>query len=334
MPGGLYCHRPLPHLYDPAKPPRAELEASHSFAPLSLHHAPLPPSNHTFILPISPPSTMPFRQPLRDRCNTLLRICTDRKPTSTKSKLRANLTSSAGNTPPSTNQILPRSGITSPPPLPGGSMDPLEDFIDHKSGPRQFIPYLYLSSPSSPATLPTGSWTHVIRILTPSEEHPVGSTGVTESADNGCGHILNMYVGSKSRTALPLGARHLLVARDFLALALPYYACAHPTESPDGDACESSYSPLDFDPLTGPPPSQKCRTDAVRVLLVGPPRAVLAVATTYIAYASGCSVAHVMRCVVDEAEDAESCAVLGADARMGLGEQEMRILERVVKKEL
>ncbi|KAJ7621848.1 hypothetical protein B0H17DRAFT_1340567 [Mycena rosella] len=270
---------------------------------------------------------MPFRQPLRDRCNVFLRVCTDRLPASTKSKLRANLMSSAGNT-PLFSPTRPTPLTSSPPPLPVSTPFSLDEyFAETEEGPRQFIPYLYLSSPPSPGALPAGRWTHAIRILPASEGHFAGSTGVTE---NGSTHILDLYVSPlpsrASGSGLPLSKRHLLVARDFLALALPYYACAHPAEDDD----EALYSP---DPLGVPPPTQ-CRTDAVRVLLMGPPRAVLAMATAYIAYASGSTVAHVMCCVVEDAEDPESCAVLGADARMGLGDAELRALESLVKKEM
>ncbi|KAJ6592847.1 hypothetical protein B0H19DRAFT_1055520 [Mycena capillaripes] len=270
---------------------------------------------------------MPIRQPLRDRCNVFLRVCTDRMPTSTKSKLPANLVSSAGNTPP-TIPVDRRSQLSSPPPLPPLSPYVFVDLPDQENAPRQFIPYLYLSSPPSTTTLPAGSWTHVIRILSASEDHPAGSTSITE-ATPGSTQILNLYARPipASSTALPLPRRHILVARDFLALALPYYSCAHPasTDSPD--------SPLDGF-LLSPPAPQRCRTDAVRVLLMGPPRALLAIALTYIAYASECTVAHVMRCVVDEAEDTKSCELLGPDAQMGLGALEMQVLEKLAKQGL
>ncbi|KAJ7612042.1 hypothetical protein DFH06DRAFT_1243919 [Mycena polygramma] len=253
---------------------------------------------------------MCFRQPLRDRCNVFLRVSTDR------------------NTPP-TIPADRRSRMSPPPPLP---LSPfiLVDLPEEETVPRQFIPYVYLSSPSSPTTLPAGNWTHAIRVLPASKEHRAGSTSLTE-ATAGSTQILNLYVpaGSRTSTGLPLPRRHILVARDFLALALPYYSSAHPAEDfTDPD------SPLALDPCRFPPPAQRCRTDAVRVLLVGPPRALLAIAVTYIAYASECPVAHVMHCVVDEAEDTESCEVLGADAKMGLGALDMQILEDLAKKGL
>ncbi|KAJ7496397.1 hypothetical protein FB451DRAFT_1455432 [Mycena latifolia] len=284
-------------------------------------------STQSFLRHFFHPSSMPFRQPLRDRCNVLLRVCTDRKPTSTKSRLRPNLTSSAGHTPPHISPARFRPRGTSPPPLPAETLSVLDDFLgdfladesETDDGPRQFIPFLELFSPPAPAELPLGRWTHAVRLLPASQEHPAGSSDVTDAAGPGGTHILDLYVGApRKNTALPLSRSHLLIARDFLALALPYYACAHPPES--------------ISDSLAPPPSQACRTDAVRVLLMGPPRAVLAMATAYIAYASGCTVAHVMRCVVDDAEDPEWCAVLGADARMGLGDKELRAFERVVKK--
>jgi hypothetical protein len=235
--------------------------------------------------------------------------------------------------------------MATPPPIPPLSPYVLVNFPEDENAPRQFIPYLYIASPPSPSptahnhnhntpTLPAGNWTHAIRILPASKEHRAGSTSLTEVAPGSPQtQILTLYARSESvppptgNSALPLQRRHLLVARDFLALALPYYACAHPSE-------DAAHPDSPIDPYFSPPPAQRCRTDAVRVLLLGPPRAVLAIALTYIAYASESSVAHVMRCVVDEGEDVEACAVLGEDARMGLGEREMRVLEGLAENAL
>ncbi|KAJ7237545.1 hypothetical protein B0H12DRAFT_1327032 [Mycena haematopus] len=279
----------------------------------------------------------PIRQPLRNRCNVYLRVCTDSVPTSTKSKLPANLVSSAGNTPPvHLEDRLPR--VTSPPPLP---TSPYVVVDLEEPRPRQFIPYLYLSdSPPSPSTqLPQGNWTHVLRILPASKDHPAGSTDIGEPIGSAL-QVLDLYTPAvpPSSKVLHLNKRHVLVARDFLALALPYYASAHPTEDAIAEAEADSSS--DVDPFllssssTMPPPAQRCRADAVRVLLMGPPRAILAVALTYIAYASECTVAHVMRCVMEDGEDEESCELIGTDARMGLGASQMQVLEELAQKGL
>ncbi|KAK7057886.1 hypothetical protein R3P38DRAFT_3342057 [Favolaschia claudopus] len=282
---------------------------------------------------------------LRDRCNVFLRVCTDRFPTSSKSKLPATLLSSAGNTPPATAEVRNRvlSKASPPPPVP--AVLPLSPFIlvDTPSDTRQFIPYLHLasndaSSSANPCTLPPGDWTHVVRILPATANQRAGS--ITIAASTSSTQILDLYVpGPVSHsqpteidTALPLRKRHILVARDFLALALPYYASAHPTLEYSSDSDASISGDADF--TLPQPKEQPCRTDAVRVLLVGPPRATLAIALTYIAYASECSVAHVMRCVVEEGEDLEACEVLGKEARMGLGEREMQVLEGLAKKGL
>ncbi|KAF8142703.1 hypothetical protein K438DRAFT_1994704 [Mycena galopus ATCC 62051] len=286
----------------------------------------------------------PVRQPLRDRCNVYLRVCTDNVPTSMKSKLPANLVSSAGNTPPATSIAEDRlSRMKSPPPLPTGIRSPyvIVDTPSDEIRPRQFIPYLYLSSESPPspsAALPQGNWTHAIRILPASKDHPAGSTSITGTA--GSPQVLELYVPAvaPNSRSLPLHKRHILVARDFLALALPYYASAHPVDdSPDSEFLESDSEPFLLSSASSqraPPPTQRCRTDAVRVLLMGPARAILAVAFTYIAYASECTVAHVMRCVVEEGEDQESCELLGADAQMGLRAREMQVLELLAQKGL
>ncbi|KAJ7358311.1 hypothetical protein DFH08DRAFT_1043233 [Mycena albidolilacea] len=280
------------------------------------------------------------RQPLRARCNVVLRVCTDSTPSSTKSKLPPNLVSSAGNTPPV--RALPED--VAPPPLHLPSLSPyvLVDTFTDEAESRQFIPYLYLASVSSPCLslsqkkLPRGSWTHAIRVLPASAAHPAGSTRITAPGTAGA-QILDLYTlpgpPHSKAPALPLHRRHILVARDFLALALPYYSCGHPPPASDLEL-DVADSQLDGWDLDAPPPGQRCRTDAVRVLLLGPPRAILAVAFTYIAYAAECCVAEVMRCVVDEGEDQEACAVLGEDARMGLGKGEMRVLDRLAKKEM
>ncbi|KAJ7093853.1 hypothetical protein B0H15DRAFT_947190 [Mycena belliarum] len=280
---------------------------------------------------------MPFGQPLRDRCNIILRVCTDRIPTSTKSKLRATLQSSAGNTPPYLSPTRPRSPPEYLPPLPASSSilgDFLTEFLDDEpsAGPRQFIPYLDMFSPPSPSahTLPPGRWTHAIRVLPASEVHPTGTTHVTDAPSSQGTYTLDLYTGPRARGVLPLTRRQLLVARDFLALALPYYGAANPPASP---ASSDSSLGADFDDLA-PPPPQACRADVVRVLLLGPARALLAMAVAYIAHASGCTAGHVMRCIVDEAEDPEWCAVLGPDARMGLRDKALHALEIVATKEL
>jgi hypothetical protein len=72
----------------------------------------------------------------------------------------------------------------------------------------------------------------------------------------------------------------------------------------------------------------------VRVLILGPPRAVLAIALMYVAYASGCTVAHVMRGVLEDDEDLEWCRLLGKDGDMGLSYKEMRMLETVAIQEM
>ncbi|KAJ7189135.1 hypothetical protein C8R46DRAFT_1206227 [Mycena filopes] len=292
------------------------------------------------------------RQPLRDRCNVFLRVSTDRKhmATSTKSKLPPNLVSSAGNTPPpvvGTSQRrmsqMQMTMATPAPPLPIVSPSVLDTYTGTPTEPglvRQFIPHLYLSSPpGGPDVIPAGKWTHVLRILPASKAHSAGTSTITDvPAGSGPAgtQILDLHVGrSSAKTAttdsekensanggglpLPLRKLHLLLARDFLALALPYYASAHPVET---------FLPSPAAPVCDFP------TDAVRVLLVGPPRALLAIALTYIAYASESTVAHVMRCVVEEGEDGEACALLGPDANMGLAKADLDVLERVAHKGL
>ncbi|KAJ6493168.1 hypothetical protein C8R45DRAFT_1095682 [Mycena sanguinolenta] len=289
----------------------------------------------------------PIRQPLRDRCNVYLRVCTDRAPTSTKSKLPPHLVSSAGNTPPAPLEAR-RPLVASLPPLLAPVLDSPYVFVDaEEAAPRQFIPYLYLSSTASSASpaestqLPRGNWTHAIRILPESEEHPAGSTSIntnsaSATAASSSPQILDLYTLAvqPSGRALPLTKRHILVARDFLALALPYYASAHPTDDDSESDADSEPFLLSSSSSFGPPPTQRCRADPVRVLLMGPPRAILVVALTYIAYASECSVAHVMRCVVEEREDEESCELLGKDARMGLRNSQLEVLEQLAKKGL
>ncbi|KAJ7637187.1 hypothetical protein FB45DRAFT_908507 [Roridomyces roridus] len=213
-------------------------------------------------------------------------------------------------------------------PLFSQCLELLEDLPspDQDTTIREFIPYLHLHSSSTlpadasvlPALPHTESWTHAVRILPASPEHPPNSQRVTQATSSRGRQlqILDLYVPAPAQnaTVVPLCGRHILVARDFLALALPYY---HPRANQ-----------LDLDPQPA------ARTDPVRVILSGPPRVVLTIALAYIAYAAGSSVAHVMRCVVDEAEDAEACALLGPDGTMGLAERELSILERLVKREL
>ncbi|KAJ7834992.1 hypothetical protein B0H14DRAFT_2797409 [Mycena olivaceomarginata] len=261
------------------------------------------------------------RQPLRDRCNVVLRVCTDSTPSSTKSKLPPNLVSSAGNTPPV--RALPED--VAPPPLPLPSLSPyvLVDTFTDEAESRQFIPYLYLASMSSPCLslsqkkLPRGSWTHAIRVLPASAAHPAGSTRIT--APGTASQILDL--------------RHILVARDFLALALPYYSCGHPPPASDLEL-DVADSQLDGWDLDAPPPGQRCRTDAVRVL---PPRSPARDS------GGGAHLHRVRGGVLRRGGDAVrggrgggSGGVCGAwgGRTDGAGKGEMRVLDRLAKKEI
>ncbi|KAJ7203807.1 hypothetical protein GGX14DRAFT_461235 [Mycena pura] len=256
---------------------------------------------------------MHTRLPLRDRCNTVLRVSTTREPTSTKSKLPATLVSCAGNTPPTASARHSPRFRMSPPPVPSVGPHPLEDIPENgPGGPRQFIPYVFLFSPSSPhQAIPPGGWTHILRILPASAKNPSGTMQVVKPAA-GTAQTVRLYTpAQRADNVLPLSTCRILAARDFLALALPYQAA-----------------------MDAEPPVQPCRADAVRVLLVGPLRALLTVALTYIAFAARCTVVHVMRSVVEEGEDTQACEMLGANARMGLGEREIRCLEWLAREGL
>ncbi|KAJ6626748.1 hypothetical protein B0H10DRAFT_1998405 [Mycena sp. CBHHK59/15] len=279
------------------------------------------------------------RRPLRERCNVPGSVWIDRKPRSMKEKLQAKTSSSsAGNTPLFNSR--PRQQLP-PPPLPVLSPTKIEEVppvTKDAQGVRQFIPYLHFFSPSSPHELPVGNWTHMIRILPASEAHLSGTVKLIDTAAGGGVQGLNIYTpAARSENKLPISSHHLLVARDFLALALPYYAQGHPppysptsTSSRSSSYSDTPLSSVETSSKSGPP--QAFQTDAVRVLLVGAPRAILAIAVTYVAYASGLGIEHVMRCVLEEDADPDMCELLGEDARMGLGDAEMRVLNRVVKK--
>jgi hypothetical protein len=222
-----------------------------------------------------------------------------------------------------------------------------------EAGPRQFIPYLYLfSPPQGTGAVPSGPWTHTLRLLPPSKTRPAGSTGLTGGGAGARGLDLHLpTAGFKpGQRDLYLCEDHLLLARDFLALALPYYASAHPSAcsvSPfdarwptsgawasPGTAAPISHAPLEGMGYALPPVLPVTQADPVRVLVVGPPRAVLAIGLTYLAYASGCGVTQVMRGVLEGDGDAEWCQLLGEDGEMGLGRKDMQMLERVAMKEL
>jgi hypothetical protein len=148
----------------------------------------------------------------------------------------------------------------------------------------------------------------------------------------GGGHGLNLYCSASQATNLPLSAKHLLLARDFLGLALPYYASAHPAvPSPASSRSSSAVSPP-VDDFTAPSRTEASQADVVQALVVGEPRAALAIALTYVAYASDSPVAHVMRCVLEEEEDEEWCRLLGPDGQMGLGSGEREVMDRIAMK--
>ncbi|KAJ7454537.1 hypothetical protein B0H11DRAFT_2068893 [Mycena galericulata] len=222
--------------------------------------------------------------------------------------------------------------------------------------PRQFIPYLYLFSPPTPGSTLTGSWTHTLRLLPASKARPAGSTDLVGDGVRGP-QGLNLYLTTaafKGDGELNLSSEHLLLARDFLALALPYYASAHPSSPVSITSSWSSasspissggpFTPLSHLPLegltgmhVGPSASvqQNSQADPVRVLVLGPPRVILAIGLTYIAYASGCDVARVIRGVLEDDCEAEWCRrLLEDDGRMGMSDKEMKTLERVAMQEM
>ncbi|KAJ7073070.1 hypothetical protein C8F01DRAFT_1106107 [Mycena amicta] len=240
------------------------------------------------------------------------------------------------------------------------------------NAPRELIPYLYLapcpSAPTTPSTLLPAPvdrpWTHVVRLLPSTKAHPVGSAELIPPSRAGP-NILDIRVPAEAfvctdmktkatrkqettRMRKPLHeylpAQSLLVARDFLALALPYYASAHPLPSPSfaSAACggwpmssTGGWTPTTSDSDSDSSSSSSSSTisspiqaDPVAVLLVGPPQLTLALALVYIAYASGRAVRDVVRGILEsESEAAEEWVVQGMIAGDGLSDAEMRLLE-------
>jgi hypothetical protein len=88
--------------------------------------------------------------------------------------------------------------------------------------------------------------------------------------------------------------------------------------------------------MTGmiPPVPPLTQADPVRVLVLGPPRLVLAIGLVYLAYASGCGVRQVMRGVLEGDGDGEWCGLIGLDGQMGLGHEDMKMLEQVAVNDL
>ncbi|KAJ7621851.1 hypothetical protein B0H17DRAFT_1112646 [Mycena rosella] len=275
---------------------------------------------------------MPSFLALRDRCNVPNRIWDHRSKLAMTRSNRDDDASSYAYCAPAPKSRSKRS----PPPLALAVAQ-----ATCTPNPRQFIPYLFLCPPRGTSVLPGGPWTHTLRLLPPSKTRPAGASILSARA-------LDLHLPSAAfadERALHLSEAHLLLARDFLALALPYYASAHP------DACfefgspwisswpssSASPTPITHEPLQGLtgaphvlPPSQ---ADPVRVLVIGPPRAALVISLTYLACASGCSVAQAMSGVREGDADAEWCRLLGKDGQMGLGRTEMTMLERVAMKE-
>ncbi|KAJ6626741.1 hypothetical protein B0H10DRAFT_2211018 [Mycena sp. CBHHK59/15] len=291
---------------------------------------------------------MPSGQPLRDRCNVPMPVCTDVKLNSKRSRLQAKTISScAGNTPLRSTHSCCRIPL---PPLPscyGIEEVPRTPHDEH--GPRRFVPYLYFFTPPTPSAVPAGHWTHMIRFLPHSKLHPAGTAELIEPAAGGGPQALHLYVApenSAQRRKVPLSAQHLLLARDFLGLALPYYTCARPYPFSPLPSPTSSFLSLEpetplshfaLEPLAAqlpPPQPMGSQADPVRVLILGSPRAMLAIGLTYIAYASGRAVAHVMRSVLENDGGSEWCGLLGEDGEMGLGHEGMQVLERVAMKDM
>ncbi|KAJ7189136.1 hypothetical protein C8R46DRAFT_1056679 [Mycena filopes] len=221
----------------------------------------------------------------------------------------------------------------------------------HPGAPRQLIPYLYLASSPPP---PGGPWTHIIRLLPASKTHSAGSSHLARSA-------LDLRLPPAAFTdkgGLHMTPEQLTIARDFLALALPYHGCSSALPSsnshfPAGDSpffIDSGFAAVDWTPLEGladvghsygmpPTTGAHAQADPVRVLLLGPPRLALAVALVYIAHAAGgdVSVAQVAQGVL-EARDPAWCALVGkkdgGGEIIGFGKKEMKVLERAARDDL
>ncbi|KAJ7611996.1 hypothetical protein DFH06DRAFT_1243851 [Mycena polygramma] len=260
---------------------------------------------------------MPSHQPLRDRCNVPQSVCTDRRTSRNKDQQLSHAA------------LRRRLSIQEVPRTP---RDP--------HGTRQFVPYLYLFSPSAPGVPPPpGNWTHTLRLLPPSKTRPTGCNDFVGST-----RVLDLHIPAaafKGSRGLHLSTQHLLLARDFLSLALPYFTSAHPPSyfTSPGDcewpasAWSPAYTPISHVPLEGmggmmpqvPPLSQ---ADPVRVLVLGPPRLVLAISLVYVAHASGCSVAQVVRGVLESDGDGEWCRLIGDAGDLGLTREEMKTMDR------
>ncbi|KAJ7026863.1 hypothetical protein C8F04DRAFT_1123946 [Mycena alexandri] len=290
---------------------------------------------------------MPSRQPLRERCAVPTQVCTDRRKLDNYSVQKRGDTTVKSHV----KRRLSMFGIDEVPRTP---RDP--------HGPRQFLPYLYLFSPPAPgAPPPPGNWTHTIRLLPPSKTRAVGCTDLVTSPRAGLDLRIPPAALKSDEAGLHITTGHLTLARDFLALALPYYASAHPGAiSPglagcgwptstststststytstsgqwSGTATAVDWTPIGHTPLEGlgnmmPQVSPLSQADPVRVLVLGPPRLVLAITLVYIAFASGRSVAEVTRSVLEGDVDPEWCSLIGDDGDLGLGQKGMKVLER------
>ncbi|KAK7057885.1 hypothetical protein R3P38DRAFT_1189027 [Favolaschia claudopus] len=281
------------------------------------------------------------QQPLRDRCNVPTPVCTDTKKDGT---LR------------STKQASPHVNASSYHPPTSCDIEEVPRTPHDPYAPRQFVPYLYLSSPSHfNSQPPTGSWTHTLRLLPSSKTHPAGTVQSSSAAGPGSLTLdLRLPADAFKATSrvLHLTKDQLLLARDFLALALPYYASAHPPETPLTSSTGSGgWSPWSHARPSFPhalglglPPSgfemqqtkhlpsipRLSQADPVRVMVSGPPRLTLVIALLYIAYASGCSIAQVTRGVLEGDGDAEWRRLIAEDGgRLGLGRQDLGLLEQV-----
>lgn len=289
----------------------------------------------TLITPLRLFSTMPVHQPLRERCHVPTRVYTDR--TSSRIKDDSSHTRREKSVPSHIRRRLSTCIIEEVPRTP---QDP--------HGIRQFVPYLYLFSPPVPgAPAPPGNWTHTLRLLPPSKTRPTGRNDLAGPRTLDL-HLPASAFKSGAR-GLHLSTQHLLLARDFLALALPYYASARPPAYSLSRGCrwpvsnldspDSDFTPITHEPLEGlggmaPPVPPLSQADPVRVLVLGPARLVLAVSLVYVAYAGGCSVAQVIRGVLEGDGDEEWYRLIGDNEDMGLTREEMRMLEHVAMSDM
>ncbi|KAF8885988.1 hypothetical protein BD779DRAFT_1471370 [Infundibulicybe gibba] len=223
----------------------------------------------------------PVHKPLRVRCNINISVITNiETPFIGHFQARRALGTIDDQSTEFLKTIIPHQSPIGAQPPAVYNLHALHEFV-----PQLFIAFARGAMPPTVTPPPAVYFTHFVSIAYAAAGMEYGQANMVANKEEGI-HILQLTIPRLAVGGLrvtSLTARQLMIARDFVSLALPYYSEAHPYQ-------------------------QYCGTrDHVRLLISAPDGDggaidIMSVVICYLTFASEESIANVMDCVEDEAE--------------------------------